>query len=203
MRRACVRLLVMTALVATPSAAHAADEVEVSLDGVTWSRTLPRPLFATELRWVPGDRETATFYVRNAGRSAGDLSIAAVGHHDDGLIERRDIVISARGEGSPWRAVDEPGTHRLLSSDALAGGRTARVDVQVAFAPGSTNRSEVRSLALDLDVRLVQHDRHDGAAGGGLLPGTGGPAAQVLLAGLILSGAGLVLVRRSGGRAHV
>ena len=50
-------------LTATP--AVAADEIGLSSDGFSWGSTLPQPLFDPAFRWVPGDRETASFWVRN------------------------------------------------------------------------------------------------------------------------------------------
>lgn len=89
MTRAMPRLLrALTALGAvamvaaallTPSglARAAAPTLEFSTDGVSWSATPLASVFASGFRYVPGDTETATVYVRNV-RSIPTSVMAAV-----------------------------------------------------------------------------------------------------------------------------
>ena len=67
-------LLVM----APAGAAHAADPLEVSLDGSTWSAALPAHLFPSPAVIVPGDVVAATLWVRNGSgdRARVDLEVA-------------------------------------------------------------------------------------------------------------------------------
>jgi hypothetical protein len=63
----------MTIGVAAP--AHAADEVLVSPDGVSFSNSYPGSLFGSIAMLVPGDSDQETFYVRNGGSEPGHLRI--------------------------------------------------------------------------------------------------------------------------------
>lgn len=196
--------LALTALImvgTSSGSAHASDEIGLSTDGSTWASILPEPLFASAIRWVPGDSRTESFFVRNQASDDGDLSVRVLASAQDDLMETGDLRISARSGEGPWSRVDEPGTHVLVER-VLAPGERERVDVRVDFDPASTNVSRLRSLDLQLDARLTRSvpdpagERDEKAlvgdeeivsdAGerfgvGGLLPGTGGAAFWLLL----------------------
>jgi len=59
----------LAAAIAGATPAHAAADdpgaLEFSLDGVTWSQTLTKPIYAPDAKIVPGSETTGTFYVRN------------------------------------------------------------------------------------------------------------------------------------------
>ncbi|GMA91890.1 hypothetical protein GCM10025869_24190 [Homoserinibacter gongjuensis] len=52
-------------LVAAAPAQAAPHALEFSTDGVTWSATPLGSIFGTDFRYVPGDTESSTIYVRN------------------------------------------------------------------------------------------------------------------------------------------
>lgn len=193
MRRTLV-VLASTLLALTPTLASAEDaRIGLSRDGVTWSGSLEGPLFDRDFRWVPGDEQEQSFYVRNESVDPAVLAVEVLGRQSDSLIETGDLTISARGGDGPWLDVSVPGTHALVSSVRAESGAPTRVDVRVGFDPASTNQSQVRQLDLDLRVTLRQDGV--GPAGAGLLPGTGGPATVWVLIGLLLLALGIVTAR--------
>ena len=168
------RLLVglLLALVATwtlASPALAADELGLSRDGTTWSGSLDGPLFDPAFRWVPGDEEIESFFVRNQSRDGGDLEIDLLGTPVDSLMETGDLEVSTRVDGGPWVGVSETG-YQPLSRARVAAGDSQRVDVRVRFDPTSANQSMETRFAFDFRVRLSQAlpgDRDgDGGDGG-------------------------------------
>lgn len=196
-RTAFVVLASLLSAVTIAGPAHASDEIGLSLDGVTFSSSLSEPLFDPDFRWVPGDEQTRTFYVRNQSRDGADLAVDVLGNKVDSLLGTGDLTIRARGNLGTWHDLDDPGTHRLVDSVGLEASDVARVDVAVSFAGGSSNQSQLRRLELDFRIGLGQDIAElDGGDGGGLLPATGGPALAVLVTGLALVGAGLTVASR-------
>lgn len=58
-----------------PLPAHAAGELDVSLDGATFSSGVAAPLFSDIARMIPGDAQQGTVFVRNSGADAGFLRV--------------------------------------------------------------------------------------------------------------------------------
>lgn len=183
-------------LIASVTPASAAPAVGLSRDGVTYSSSLEAPLFDPDIRWVPGDSRTESFFVRNLAADDADLSIDVLGVSVDSLMQTGDLTVSARGADGTWRDVSAPGTHRLVSAVDLATGRAARVDVKVDLSSGSTNVSQVRRLALDVRVLLSQDLGTPPDDLFGALPDTGAPAPWSLVAGLALVAGGITLARQ-------
>lgn len=201
-------VMVISLLLLGGGPAAASDELGLSRDGTTWAPDLSDPLFEAAVRWVPGDSRTASFYVRNQSGQAGTLSLDILGTATDSLMQTGDLSVEAHGAGGDWTPVTEPGTHRLLSAGQVPSSATRRVDVTVTFDPASSNQSQVRSLDLALQVRLIQ-DVEDNTPGDdasddglGLLPDTGGPSpwTVAIAAGLVLVGT-LTARRRGAGEA--
>lgn len=214
-------LLLAGLLVAASIAVAAADdEIGLSRDGATWSATLPGPLFDPAFRWVPGDDETETFFVRNQGPSTAVLTVSARSTDTDRLLSNEDIDLFARVDGGAWVELANG-----VSSDVLrtiVRGAQGRIDVRARFDPASTNPSENKSLQVTFVITLADasvgsdgNDRDDGDDGDGDgddnegnggddrddgLPGAGssiGP--QALWIAAVLIGGGLALVRRARG----
>ncbi|WP_315097791.1 hypothetical protein [uncultured Cellulomonas sp.] len=157
-----VGVLAGLSTVVPAGAAHAAETLELSVDGVTWSASLPEKLFTTPAVLVPGDVLTSVLWVRN---SSGDPARVELEVADD-LGARPgtfagDLSLTIDGTpsagGSTWRGPD------------LAPGSIARVALALTFAAssGSTSQSGVATV-LD-SVSLVQ-------SAVGRAPGT--PAAR-------------------------
>jgi len=200
-------------LTATP--AIAAEEIGLSSDGVSWGSTLSQPLFDPAFRWVPGDRETASFWVRNQSRDPALLDVSILGTSIDSLMETGDLSVTVAAESGGGTSTTTTGRHELLSSRAVRPGQTERIDVTVAIDPASTNQSQIKALDLRFEVRLTQDagndesddtgaddvnrddddgDGSDDSDENGFLPGTGGAAPWLLPAGLLGVAAGLLAV---------
>jgi hypothetical protein len=209
--RLCV-LAAVPVLVAllTPSAAVADGELGLSADGQTWGRNLSKPLFDPAFRWVPGDRETASFWVRNQSDGPAVLDVTMVGSAVDSLIRTGDLTVRVVTESGAAGSTSTPGSHSLVRSLRVPRGQSERVDVTVDFDRASTNESEVKNLNLAFDVRLTQDttaaDRGTGDDDGSGhrdddrdvgLPGTGGPSWWVFPLGTALVAGGVALATRT------
>jgi LPXTG-motif cell wall-anchored protein len=201
-RRLVITVLAATLTIAGPAATAYADQpVGVSRDGVAWTPALSAPLFDPGVLWVPGDVQSATFYVRNQATDAGKVWMSVEARDDDQLLAHEDIKISVRRDGGAWAdlradAASHPVRHSLLRS-----GSVTQIDVRAVLERASPNRSQQSALALRFTVGLTEavgsvSGPHDGNGPGGLLPDTGGVTFWVLALGvlLLLSGFGTVLV---------
>lgn len=206
-RRATVRTLVVPLvilLVWSPLPAQAAEEIGLSRDGVTWVDELSVPLFEPERRWVPGDDETRSFWIRNQGPSGAEMTVETLSISGDPVLAD-DIALSARVDGGPWRSLGLRRRSQILTVEPLRVGRSARVDVRATFDSASVNQTQRRTLPLTLQITLAEaladEGEGSGADAGGFLPGTGAALGwQVLLLALALAltGAGLVARRALG-----
>jgi hypothetical protein len=192
-----------------PVSATAADELGLSNDGATWSASLPSPLFDSTFRWVPGDRQQTSFWVRNQSGDKALLDITVLGSSVDSLLETGDLEVEVRAGTGPWHATQQVGSHKLISSISVAAGQKEKVTVAVDFDSASTNHSQVKKYNLNFEVRLTQdasggnhlgHHDGDGSNGqhhkdkNGDLPGTGGLPWWVLPLGTVLTGGGIAVV---------
>lgn len=167
------RLLGMTLILATTSASpvFAAGELGLSLDGTHWLSSISTPLFDPSFRWVPGDSDTATFFVRNQGGSTGDLTVDILGSKAGDLINSGDLHVTAKGGGGAWKTVSEGGTHRLLTAPHIPNGHVNEISVTVSFDAYSSNLTQLRSSELNFRITLTESAAT--ANGGSALPDTG------------------------------
>ena len=156
-------LAALTVLVPVPAAAD--DDLSLSRDGVSWSDRLDDALFDQDFVWVPGDVETASFYIRNDHPDDGMLSVEVVTPDDrDRLMVDEEMSIEARSAAGPWVRLRREGATHRISSRALPPGEGAQVDVRVAFDPAATNQTMLGSLRAAFVVTLTD------ARGGGSAP---------------------------------
>jgi LPXTG-motif cell wall-anchored protein len=200
----CSILLAAVVLTTGASAARADDEVGLSLDGHQWSSSLSRPLFDPAFRWVPGDTETRSLWVRNQGPTSASMQIGLRALESSALLADDDLQIDARVHNGTWLPLGTDGTTQTLVDRGLAKGARVRVDLRVAFVPTSTNDTQLRTLPLKFVIRLTQAgpgggpgDSGSNGNNGGELPDTGNSVQpwQLWLAFALLGG-GLVLVVR-------
>lgn len=196
MKRRLGRLVCMTVILAsTPAApALAAGELGLSLDGHLWTQSISTPLFDRSFRWVPGDSQTETFFVRNQGGSRGDLTVDIISTTASSLIESGDLHVTAKGGGGAWTTVSQGGTHRLLTEADVADGQVNAIKVTVSLDSTSINNTQL--LASELTFRITL--RESAASGSNaVLPDTGAPNLLLFLAlSALFVGAGLGLVTR-------
>jgi uncharacterized membrane protein YgcG len=178
--RALSTLVVLCGLVGLGSAAQAAGEIGLSTDGVHWSAALPGPLFDPAFTWVPGDTQTATFYVRNQDADAAVLDVTMLTGPVEALIDTGDLTIGARVDGGAYTEATAAGSHLLVDQIPVASGAMRRIDVRVAFDPTSGNDSQLKAMDLRFQVQLSQDASvlpPNGGSTGGPSGGTGGVSA--------------------------
>lgn len=197
---------VFLAVLVPASPASAADELGLSVDGATWSGTLPGPLFDPDFRWVPGDVEVASFFVRNQDSEAGVLRVVMEDTAVRNLMDTGDLEVAARVGNADWATVSSAGEMALIENEQIPPGDVRRIDVRVSFDPLSPNESQAKQFDLRFDVNLSQdasvlppdNGGNGGVAGpdqDGNLPGTGSTVSRgLLLLAVILCAGGLGLV---------
>ena len=79
--------------------ASASEEILVSLDGVTWSSSLPHALFVDAAELIPLSTRTTTVYLKNSSPSAGylRLSVRNVGNVTTDYARALSLKTIARG----------------------------------------------------------------------------------------------------------
>jgi hypothetical protein len=195
-----------------PASAIAAGELGLSNDGVTWSASLPSPLFDSTYRWVPGDRQQRSFWVRNQSSDKAVLDVTVLGSSVDSLMDTGDLEVEVRAGTGPWHSTRQAGRHKLISSTDVSVGQQEKITVAVDFDFASANVSQVKKFNLVFEIRLTQDTsginggtHHDGNGGNGSnghhhqnrnddLPGTGGLPWWVLPLGVGLTGGGIAVV---------
>ncbi len=225
-RRLLIALaMAVLALCGWSAPALAAGELGLGTDGVHFASTLPAPLFDPAFRWVPGDSETATFYVRNQAKNAGalDITMLAPAVHD--LIDSGDLTVSAKFENKPFVSVTTAGAHTLVDSVTVPPKGIRKITIRVDFKPTSPNATQDKVLDLRFKVTLSQRGAdvsgpqtgggnghgNGGVSAPGSLPSTGNdvsPLTIILGALLCAAGAGLALfgqrreARKEGEPSH-
>ncbi len=194
-------------LVGLAGPASASGELGLSPDGVHWSSSLPGPLFNPVFRWVPGDSQVSSFYVRDQSTDAAVLDLTMLTGPVQTLIATGDLKVGASVDGGAFTDVNTPGPNVLIHQVPVAAGATHKINVRITFDPASTNQSESRELDLRFTVTLTQatvvrpptggggsgHGGHGGS--GNPLPNTGTvitPFMLLLAALLVATGTGLV-----------
>lgn len=199
-----VVLAVLAAVVVTTTAggARADGELGLSWDGRTWKSDLQGSLFDPAIRWVPGDRRTSDFFIRNQATDGAELTIAVESADRDDLLRHDDIALTARVDDGAWVDLERVDQGYRLTERPVRASEVARVQVRAAFDPASTNQSQRDDLRMRFQVTLSDARAGDGNDDGddgldGFLPDTGAPAIGWLLAlAGALIGTGLALVRR-------
>jgi hypothetical protein len=212
-RRLAAGLALALVALAAAAPAHADDDIGFSSDGTHWATSLGGPLFPASTRWVPGDVEEASFYVRNQGPTDGKMIVNAATDDAQHLVSSGDLAIAARVGSGPWTALRAGDTRLLPAVLDIAQDATSRITVKVRYTPASTTGQTLAS-AFRLRILMFQGDvkgisvghgnGHGNGHGGGVsgssgLPNTGSPVAAWwlwLAAALVGSGLALVLPGR-------
>ncbi|GAA1928266.1 hypothetical protein GCM10009737_32680 [Nocardioides lentus] len=150
---------------ASPTAGAPRDPIGLSPDGVRYADALEGPLFGRRLAWVPGDRRTRSWWVRNQAEQAALLTVEVPARGVlPGWLSLQTRV------GGAWRALD---TAAPVTTGRLAPGASRRVAVRVTMRPTAGNRTMLDDADLPLRVRLTEAR---GATPGGpdTAPGDGG-----------------------------
>lgn len=195
--------VLVTGCVLAAAPARAAAPIGLSPDGTHWGEQLAEPLFDPAFRWVPGDSETATFYVRNQAAGGADLRVDVRDEHGDPNLGRA-MSFAARVPGGQWVDLQRHGASQLLDTAALGRGESLRVDLRATFDRAANDPTQDESVAVRIGVTLSAAQagpgpRPPGQQNIGVLASTGSAVQQWMLwLAAILVGIGLALV--VGGR---
>lgn len=126
------------ALSALPlTAAHAAPGgVEVSPDGVIYTSTMTGALFTSISKWVPGDRDEASFYLRNSSSEPGHLRITLRDVVSSSTDLASALTVSAKTfvqSGAVVTVLEADPCWVLLEGQVVAPGEAVRVTMSMAL----------------------------------------------------------------------
>ncbi len=193
-RLLCATVLAMFALTVGSTPAYAADELEVSEDGIVWRDSIDDPLFDTPVHWVPGDDETRQFWIRNNSSSEGSWRMGVDGL-DSGLFQSGDVDIRVKAGGSAWNSLESTGSPM---SGKLPAGEVMRFDVNVKFDEASTNPSQNEVLPLAFNFEVSEAIGSAGETNQDDVSGLNRTGAELvpnlILAGTVASLAGALLI---------
>ena len=140
---ALVAIVTLVLIGAGPS--RPSPTVSFSSDGLTWSSSLPNPLFDKRIRWVPGDSRTSTFHVFNETDRGGNVQVFATSSNP-AFVEALEVTID-RAQVNVACAFVEVLPHEKR-----------RIDTTVAMTVNAGN--DTQNSAADLDF-VVQWDNEN------------------------------------------
>lgn len=127
------------------------DAVALSLDGRFWAQDLTDPLFDEDLRWVPGDRRQASFFVRNSGQSDAELFVAIDVEGRVGSAAHAAVDLALHdGETE----VDTVAYGSGVALGRIREGAVKQVDVSALFRGDAGNETMEQYLHFRLTVTL-------------------------------------------------
>lgn len=160
-------LLLGLLLAGVAAPAHAAEELELSADGVQWGPTLPGPIFDLAQKLVPGQSHSAELWVRNGGQSAAVLSASVSGPSWQGLIADGTVRVSA---------LTTAGEKPLLNNGTvlfpLLAGQAEHLTLTIAMIATAGNEAAQRSFPVGFELNLRQ-SMPGGTTDPGTTTGTG------------------------------
>lgn len=154
---AVIAVLLSIALI--PAATAQADHLEVSHDGITWSRSLPEALFASDIVLVPGQSVSTELHLRSAAPSAGVLALAL--ENVDASDERAahafglQVDVTEGGGGGLLPG----GVQRTRFAELVEG---APLGAPLRIEPG---QEVVLALTIDLEDRAADNRAQNSAIG--------------------------------------
>jgi hypothetical protein len=176
---------------------ESADSITMSLDGVTWRKSVHGTLLASREPWGPGESRSVIVYVQNGGPDPVDATVTVRCRSNDELVSGGHLDLTAQvDQGSPvgLPVCPEPGDVRVngLGSD----------EVVPLTLVGTLAEAAPVGVTLDgraVDLRLtVTGTRSEESGPPSLLDAAG---AQLWLAPILLVGAAaialLVRMRRT------
>lgn len=200
---------VATALTAGDPAYADDEHIGLSHDGRTWQPSLRAPVFDPDRRWVPGEIDRKSFYIRNEGPTTARLTVDVVA--GGRLVD--DIRLRGRVAGAAWHSLRNGSPSATLTREVLDRDSVTRVDLAIRYRWEASNATQHSSVPLEFVVHLEHAGpTEDGDGGGagedtpddsteneaddgaGTLPGAGSavPAWLLWLAAMLI-GAGLAL----------
>lgn len=181
-------IVLLALLAGSPASAATVHDVPdsgilVSTDGTHFANVTNAPLFDAALRIVPGDRETASLYVRNTSKHSAVIAVHATNIRFASIELAQLLELGAstpRITGTPVRLSDGQ-CLPLISAVSLPAGVTTHVNLTLVMSAGA-NGSAGQNQSADFDVLVSARDRSEpalaasGCATGIDLPGVSDPA---------------------------
>lgn len=155
MRRLLTTALALGLAFAGIAPAAADDGIGLSTDGTQWADTISEPLFEQDAVWVPGDKRTVSFHVRNQESSDAELTASVRSDDTDRLLGADHLRLRARVDGR-WFVLRNGVSSPELTAASISPGSAVRVDLEAAFDPASSNASQAASLDFVIEVRLAE-----------------------------------------------
>lgn len=220
MKRTVIAFLSVLAIALTSAGpASAADELGLSKDGVVFGSSLTN-LFDPTFTWVPGDSQSATFWVKNQSTDTASLAIDILGDKAGSLLDSDKLHVTVTGAGGIAIPASGGAAQLVLLAAGIAPGQVVPINVLVDFDFGAGNDTQLLSSDLNFRVTLTQSSvtppnsvpgRDGNGSGGstgtdnsggsdngsGLLPNTGAPEVLwALVLGSLFLGTGLAFASR-------
>lgn len=184
-RLLAVVIAALLGLVIVPAAYAQGDSLEVSLDGTSWSRTLPDALFEDDILLVPGESVSTRLHLRSAAPTTGvleaelknvstsdDEAAGSFGFQIEAVEGRNDGVAVGGLPRTRFADLDE-GT-RLGAPLRLEPGETVTLVLTIDLDEAAAgNGSQNSSIGLDLALTFTDALAVSGASGGGSSSGHG------------------------------
>jgi len=169
--------LALAPVMCAPGAFADDDRLGISADGVSFSDSINAPLFDPRIRWIPGNSEITTFYVRNQSDDAGDVAVKVTrADQRDPLFASDALLIDARPAGGAWTPIVAGDTPAVIDLTRVRAGDVVSLDVRARMRNSAPNTA----MRLDADASFVVRltdasavlDVNEGIGDGG--PGDGG-----------------------------
>ncbi|HWU46159.1 MAG TPA: hypothetical protein VN133_05320 [Humibacter sp.] len=196
-------IVLLALLAGAPASAATVHDVPdsgilVSADGTHFVNATSAPLFDAARRIIPGERETASLYVRNTSKHAAVIAVHATNIRFASIELAQLLELGASTQtitGAPVRLSDGQ-CLPLISSVSLPAGVTTHVNLTLVMSAGA-NGSAGQNQSADFDVLVSARDRTEPAfaasdcATGIDLPGVSDPAGAGSTTGSAGGSAGL------------
>ncbi|MGO1226105.1 MAG: hypothetical protein ACTMH5_04660 [Brachybacterium sp.] len=158
-RAAAAVITILLALGLAPAGYASGDHLEVSVDGVTWSRALPDALFEGDIVLVPGEATASRLHLRSTAPTVGVLELAL----QDVTASDRDAATSFGVQlevtGGHWDAAVTGGLPRTRFADL---DENTRVGAPIHLEPGE---AVTMTLTIDLDAHATGTTSQNSAIG--------------------------------------
>jgi hypothetical protein len=155
---AVLAAMALSLVLFAPMPAHAAGELEVSLDGSAYSSSPAGSLFTDLARMVPGDEQQNTVRVRNAGTDAGYLRIVVGGvtYTDLDFANALTVQTVVAGAATPPKtplSLAQP-CWVLIEGITVAPGQVVEVDARAELGMLDGTRGQGATATATLTASL-------------------------------------------------
>jgi hypothetical protein len=177
---------------------ESADSITLSLDGVSWRKSIDGPLLASREPWGPGESRSVIVYVQNGGPDPVDATVEVVCRSTDELVTdgHLDLTAQVDQESPVVLPVDgQPGAVRL---DGLGSDEVVPLTLVGTLAATAPIGATLDGRAVDLRL-TVTGTRTEESGAPSLLDAAG---AQLWLAPILLVGGAAIAVFLRGRRSH-